>query len=128
MQYSSKKIKSHYEFDIKLNTEEDCDQIISLFFNHSEFKDKKDIKIFKDKTEINRNDFEIVKKEEINNAQNIKAIEDNASNLIKENEKAEVNNQITIENVPDSLDKEKIFDIFFIYGDILEILLKKEEV
>jgi len=112
---------------MKLNSVEECDEIISLFFKHSEFQNKKDIKIFKNNSEIHQEEFETSKKEE-KIEENIKFVKENPLNLLVINEKVLLSNQITMENVPDSLDKEKIFEIFFIYGDILEIVLKKEEV
>jgi hypothetical protein len=116
---------------MKLNSVEECDNIISLFFKHSEFQNKKDIKIFKNNSEIHQEEFEASKKEEQKEEkieENMKFVKENPLNLLIINEKVLLSNQITMENVPDSLDKEKIFEIFFIYGDILEIVLKKEEV
>lgn len=115
---------------MKLTSEEDCDKIMALFFNHSEFRDKKEIKIFKNNKEINQSETEDLKKakekkEETKN----KNANENLSKLQNNINISELlSNQITIENLPESLDKDKIFEIFFIYGDILEIILKKEEV
>ncbi len=111
-----------------------------MFFNHSEFRDKKEIKVFKDKIEIHPKESstdayskKVENKsktsEETQNIINKKANIQSMFNL-PNNIKSELllSNQITMENVPESLDKEKLFEIFFIYGDILEIVLKKEEV
>ncbi len=103
---------------MKLSNREDCDKILSLFFDNPEVGNRDDIKIFKNKKKISKKDYE----SEISKIINNKSLEH------IEKQKNLLNNQITLENVSDSLDYDKIYEIFFIYGDIIEIVLNKFEV
>jgi len=91
---------------------------------HHELYTKNELKIYKNEIQLNQNEIEFylnTGKEENILGQNI--------NHNSELEKSEyLNNQITLENVSDNFDKEKLYEIFFIYGDIVEISTKKEEV
>lgn len=102
---------------MKFDSEQISNGIIALFFNHPELCQKSDVKIFNNGKEILKGEFE-------SNFSQDKKIEN--ENL--ENNLGTLNNQITLENVSDSLDRDKLYEIFFIYGDIIEIILKKQEV
>ena len=139
---SNAKLKNNYVFEIQINNNSDAQAIISKFFSFPEFVNKKDIKIFLNNEEISNTSFGLSQeKKDTSNIVELKKeyVEEKLPEEKKVDSKKIVNTeieknvshskfQLTIENISDSMSKEKIHEIFFIYGDIKNIFLIKEEV
>lgn len=109
-------------YEYKLNNERDCDLFLSKFFSNEKIYKIEDIKIYKDNTEVKFETFDFLSINKFDNKKN------SESHSASSQENIALENQITLENIYESMNKEKLYEIFFIYGDIVDIQIKKDEV
>lgn len=111
-----------FVYEYKLNNERDCDLFLSKFFSNEKIYKIEDIKIYKDNTEVKFETFDFLSINKFDNKKN------SESHSASSQENIALENQITLENIYESMNKEKLYEIFFIYGDIVDIQIKKDEV
>jgi len=120
LENKSKKNKNIFVFEIKVKDEKSCNSILEILSEYDLFEEKHDIKLYKNK-ELFSLENKRIKENELN-----LDIKEDIKVDIKDEEDQDPVDLLLAENI--TLTKEKLYQIFFIFGDIIDILHLKDQV